>query len=290
MTAHAVSARRTRVLQLLLLLAHSPRGAARRRGGRGARQERLDRLQPAGHAVPGGLRGPRATAPTTCLRGLRDRRRRPTASACPPAWTASSTSSSRARTSAPTSRSSRGGTLVIPLVRGRQGMPRIPGLGLRDGRERARARAGQDRARRCSAPPAATATSTADCAGSPRARSPTPTRCAPSSRDVRAGAIAADCEEFAEDFCCLAMPGARPRGTRRGGARDLDVGARLRVEREELERVLRTSPSTLPRCQHGRLPAISEEAGVLEDPAPAIPTIGPRAACRSRHRGEGAPA
>ena len=115
---------------------------------------------------------------------------------------------------------SRGGRLVIPLVRGRQGMPRIPGLGLRVG-ENAHALALGKIALSLLSPAelhryldrglrgftACTITNPdllrAELDGHPRR------------------AIAADCEELAENFCCLATPvrDSRDAWWRRSGSR-----------------------------------------------------------------------
>jgi acetyl-CoA synthetase len=84
---------------------------------------------------------------------------------------------------------------------------------------------------------------------------------------IRAGGIASDCEELADNFCCLATP-----------ARNLDgsvvaaLGISMSVhafefEREELARVLvEVAERASEVLTNRRLPAISEEIGVLEDP------------------------
>ena len=95
---------RTRCAERHLAARARPRGRPRRRGRRDARQERLDRLQPARQPVRRGRRRAPARRPLPARAGVprHGRRASPTATTSP----ASSTTCSRARTSAPTSPSS----------------------------------------------------------------------------------------------------------------------------------------------------------------------------------------
>ena len=112
------------------------------------------------------------------------------------------------------------GQVVIPLARGRQGMPRIPGLGARIGENAHALALGK------------VALSLLDERRLERylghgLRGFTPhTITSPDAlreqlAEIRAGAVAFDCEEFTEDFCCLAMPvrNASGRASRRSASR-----------------------------------------------------------------------
>ncbi|MEA2155649.1 MAG: acetyl-CoA synthetase [Solirubrobacteraceae bacterium] len=158
----------------------------------------------------------------------------------------------------------RSGQVVIPLVRGRQGMPLIPGLGSRIG-ENAHALAlgkvalsllGEaalqryiDRGLRVFTP--ATISS--------------PEHLRAQLAEIRSGAVAFDCEEFRDDFCCLAAP-VRNAAGRPVAALGISMSARcFELERAALTAVLadvaeRASAVLAPRA----LPAISEDPPVLE--------------------------
>ena len=160
----------------------------------------------------------------------------------------------------------RSGQVVIPLARGRQGMPRIPGLGPRIGQnahalalgkvalslldERALARY---LARPLRAFTAATITDPDVLAGQ--------------LADIRAGAVAYDCEEFREDACCLALPVRNGQG-RAVAALGLSMTARaFELEREPLSEALRDVTERAEAVLEGpTVPAISEDAPVLERP------------------------
>lgn len=158
------------------------------------------------------------------------------------------------------------GQVVIPLVRGRQGMPLIPGLGARIG-ENAHAlslgkialslldEAAQERyighGLRAFTP--ATITSP-DCLRAELA-------------EIRAGGIAFDREEFAPDFCCLATP-VRDDRARAVAALGISMSARsFELEREQLSDVLRdVADHASEAIRTPEVPAISEDQGVLERP------------------------
>lgn len=175
----------------------------------------------------------------------------------------------------------RSGQVVIPLVRGRQGMPLIPGLGARIG-ENAHALGlgkialsllGEEALERY-------------IARGLRAFTPativSPDRLRAELAEIRAGAIASDCEEFAVDFCCLATP-VRDAGGRAVAAIGLSMSARsFELEREQLSEALRevadhaSSILTTPV-----VPAISEDRRVLERPDTPTLRSAPRAALMS---------
>ena len=153
------------------------------------------------------------------------------------------------------------GTVVIPLVRGRQGMPRIPGLGPRIGDDAHALALGK------------IALSLLDeaalgryVARGLRAFTPhtitDPERLAEELAQVRAGAVAWDREEFRQDFCCLAAPVRNGRG-RAVAALGLSMSARcFDLERaaltETLLDVAREASALLG------VPAIPEDRTVLE--------------------------
>ncbi len=160
----------------------------------------------------------------------------------------------------------RSGQVVIPLVRGRQGMPLIPGLGSRIG-ENAHALAlgkvalsllGEatlqryiDRGLRVFTPH--TITSEVEL----RAQ----------LADIRAGAVAYDCEEFGLDACCLAAP-VRNGSGRPVAALGISMSARcFELERASLEAVLvDVAERASAVLAGGSLPASSEDPPVLERP------------------------
>ena len=175
----------------------------------------------------------------------------------------------------------RSGQVVIPLVRGRQGMPLIPGLGARIG-ENAHALGlgkialsllGEDALERY-------------IGRGLRAFTPativSPERLRAELAEIRAGAVAFDCEEFAIDFCCLAMP-VRDGDGRAVAAIGLSMSARsFELERAQLSETLRevadhaSSILTAPV-----IPAISEDPAVLERPVNRRLRSGSRAALMS---------
>jgi DNA-binding IclR family transcriptional regulator len=130
------------------------------------------------------------------------------------------------------------GQVVIPLARGRQGMPLIPGLGPRIG-ENAHALAlgkvalslldERDLQRYIGHGLRAFTPATIVSEG------PLRTQLA----EIRAGAVAFDREEFAADFCCLALPVRNARG-RAVAALGVSMSARcFELEREPLSEALR---------------------------------------------------
>ena len=156
------------------------------------------------------------------------------------------------------------GQVVIPLARGRQGMPRMPGLGTRIGSNAHALALGK------------VALSLLDAPALDRyiergLRPYTPhTIVSPEGLraqldDIRAGEVAFDREEFDVDFCCLAKPVVDARG-RAVAALGLSMSSRcFDTERETLAEVL-----TDVACKASEVlstpavPAISEDTGVLE--------------------------
>jgi DNA-binding IclR family transcriptional regulator len=158
------------------------------------------------------------------------------------------------------------GQVVIPLARGHQGMPRIPGLGVRIGENAHALALGK------------VALSLLDDSGLERyvshgLRSYTPHTITDPAvlrrqlAEIRAGAVAYDKEEFGEDFCCLALP-VRNHAGRAVAALGISMSARcFEIERESLSAALRdvtTQASSVLAAP--AIPAISEDPGVLEDP------------------------
>jgi IclR family acetate operon transcriptional repressor len=173
------------------------------------------------------------------------------------------------------------GQVVIPLVRGRQGMPLIPGLGARIG-ENAHALSlgkialsllGEDGLERYI---------------NHGLRSFTPTTISSPGllrqqlAEIRAGAVAFDREEFAPDFCCLALPVRDGRG-RAVAALGMSMSARsFELEHLELEAALREVTQQASETLRPReIPAISEELGVLERPVSLRLRSGSRAAAHT---------
>ena len=130
------------------------------------------------------------------------------------------------------------GQVVIPLARGRQGMPLIPGLGARIGENAHALALGK------------VALSLLDERGLERyishgLRAFTPATIASEGplraqlAEIRAGAVAFDREEFAADFCCLALP-VRNAGGHAVAALGVSMSARcFELEREPLSDALR---------------------------------------------------
>jgi acetyl-CoA synthetase len=161
----------------------------------------------------------------------------------------------------------RSGQVVIPLARGRQGMPRIPGLGAHIGENAHALSLGK------------VALSLLDdraldryIAHGLRAFTPRTIVCEDRLRaqlaEIRAGALAYECEEFALDFCCLAVPviGARGQAV---AALGISMSARcFELEAESLSRELRTVAAHASQVLRGpAVPAIPEDPDVLERPA-----------------------
>jgi DNA-binding IclR family transcriptional regulator len=158
----------------------------------------------------------------------------------------------------------RSGQVVIPLVRGRQGMPVIPGLGSRIGENAHTLALGKvalsllgeaalqryiDRGLRVFTP--ATITS--------------PEILRAQLAEIRAGAVAFDCEEFRPDFCCLAAP-VRNGAGQPVAALGISMSARcFELERASLEAVLVDVAERASAVLAAReVPAISEDPPVLE--------------------------
>ena len=130
------------------------------------------------------------------------------------------------------------GQVVIPLARGRQGMPLIPGLGPRIGENAHALALGK------------VALSLVDERGLERyishgLRAFTPATIVSADwlraqlADIRAGAVAFEREEFAADFCCLALPVRNARG-QAVAALGVSMSARcFELERESLSEALR---------------------------------------------------
>lgn len=161
------------------------------------------------------------------------------------------------------------GQTVIPLVRGRQGMPVIPGLGARIGENAHALGLGK------------IALSLLDeraleryISHGLRAFTPativSPERLRAQLAEIRAGSVAADREEFAEDFCCLAMPVRDARG-RAVAALGISMSARsFELEHEALSETLREVAEQASEALSARVvPAISEDPPVLEPPVNA---------------------
>ena len=157
------------------------------------------------------------------------------------------------------------GQVVIPLARGHQGMPRIPGLGERIGENAHSLALGK------------VALSLLDEPRLQRFISHGLRRYTPYTitdpdvlrgqlAEIRAGAVAYDCEEFGEDFCCLAMP-VRNAAGRAVAALGISMSARcFELERESLSEVLCDVAAQASQVLAGpAIPAISEDPDVLED-------------------------
>jgi acetyl-CoA synthetase len=164
------------------------------------------------------------------------------------------------------------GQVVIPLARGHQGMPRIPGLGARIGANAHALALGK------------VALSLLSEAALERyvghgLREFTPhTITSPGElreqlAEIRAGAVAFDREEFGEDFCCLAMPVRNANG-RAVAALGISMSARcFELERETLSEALRDVSAQASQVLSGpAVPAISEDPRVLEQSG--RPTVG----------------
>lgn len=158
----------------------------------------------------------------------------------------------------------RSGQVVIPLVRGRQGMPLIPGLGERIGENAHALALGK------------VALALLDEAALERylshglrAYTPTTITCADELRSqlaqIRAGAVAFDREEFCADFCCLATAVHNDAG-RPVAALGISMSARcFDLERESLSEVLGDVAGRASAVLGApAIPVISENPFVLE--------------------------
>jgi acetyl-CoA synthetase len=158
----------------------------------------------------------------------------------------------------------RSGRVVIPLVKGRQGMPLIPGLGSRIGDNAHALALGKvalsllgeadlqryiDRGLRVFTPHTITSEDEL------RAQ----------LEEIRGGAVAFDCEEFSADSCCLAAP-VRNAAGRPVAALGISMSARcFELERASLTAVLVDVAERASAVLAARpLPAISEDPPVLE--------------------------
>jgi acetyl-CoA synthetase len=156
------------------------------------------------------------------------------------------------------------GQVVIPLARGRQGMPRMPGLGTRIG-SNAHALALGKVALSLLDPPALDRYIDRGLRPFTRHTIVSPDALRAQLEDIRGGEVAFDREEFDEDFCCLAKPVVDARG-RAVAALGLSMSSRcFDTERDALAEVL-----TDVACKASQVlgapvvPAISEDTGVLD--------------------------
>jgi acetyl-CoA synthetase len=160
----------------------------------------------------------------------------------------------------------RGGRIVVPLVRGQQGMRRIPGMGAALGRNAHALALGKVALAQLDGPalrryvgdglPAFTPETIVDPAGLAR-----------ELERVRRDGLAFDREEFAADSCCLAVPVTDARGH---AVAALGISMSLRAfehDRDELAGVLREVAAGV------RVPAIREDAARSWRAARAVPTV-----------------
>jgi acetyl-CoA synthetase len=156
------------------------------------------------------------------------------------------------------------GQVVIPLARGHQGMPRIPGLGERIGENAHSLALGKvalsllDEARLQRFISHGLRAYTAHTITDPEVLRE-------QLAEIRSGAVAFDKEEFGEDFCCLALPVRNARG-RAVAALGISMSARcFELERETLSEDLRDVAAQASQVLAGAPnPAISEDPNVLE--------------------------
>lgn len=158
------------------------------------------------------------------------------------------------------------GQVVIPLVRGRQGMPLIPGLGARIGENAHALSLGKIALSLLDEPGLERYISHGLRAFTP-ATITSPDRLHAELADIRAGGIAFDREEFAPDFCCLGAPVRDARG-RAVAALGISMSARsFELERKQLSDVLRdVADHASETTGTQEVPAISEDPPVLERP------------------------
>lgn len=181
----------------------------------------------------------------------------------------------------------RSGQVVIPLARGRQGMPRIPGLGAHIGENAHALSLGK------------VALSLLDETALDRYVAHGLRRFTPYTitdertlrtqlAEIRAGALAFEQEEFAEDFSCLAVPvlGARGQAV---AALGISMSARcFELERTALSAILREVAQRASQVLGSpAVPAISEDPVVLERPYRADLQSASVAVCTPITTGEG---
>lgn len=163
----------------------------------------------------------------------------------------------------------RSGRVIIPLARGRQGMPRIPGLGAHIG-ENAHALSLGKVALSLLDDPAVDRYLARGLRRFTRHTITCEDRLRTQISDIRAGEVAHEREEFAEDFCCLAVPVIGARGNA-VAALGISMSARcFELESASLSRVLQ-EVAERAAVVLGRpdVPAISEDHDVLERPTRA---------------------
>jgi acetyl-CoA synthetase len=158
----------------------------------------------------------------------------------------------------------RSGQVVIPLARGRQGMPRIPGLGARIG-ENAHALALGKVALSFLSEQALERYIAHGLRAFTPATIVSPQELRAQLADIRAGAVAIDREEFGDDFCCLAVPIRNACGNA-VAALGISMSARcFELEREPLSAALLDVADKASEVLGGPvIPAISEDPVVLE--------------------------
>jgi acetyl-CoA synthetase len=170
------------------------------------------------------------------------------------------------------------GQVVIPLVRGRQGMPLIPGLGARIG-ENAHALGLGKIALSLLGERALERYISHGLRAFTPATIISPARLRAQLDEIRGGAVASDREEFAVDFCCVAMP-VRDADGRAVAALGVSMSARsFELEHEHLSEILRAvaeQASTV--LTSPAVPAISEDHADLERPVRTTLRSAPRAA------------
>jgi acetyl-CoA synthetase len=158
----------------------------------------------------------------------------------------------------------RSGQVVIPLVRGRQGMPLIPGLGSRIG-ENAHALALGKVALSLLGEAALQRYIGRGLRVFTPATISSPAQLRAQLAEIRAGAVSWDREEFGADFCCLAAP-VRNAAGRPVAALGISMSARcFELERASLTAVLVDVAERASAVLAAReVPAISEDPPVLE--------------------------
>jgi DNA-binding IclR family transcriptional regulator len=156
------------------------------------------------------------------------------------------------------------GQVVIPLARGRQGMPRMPGLGTRIG-SNAHALALGKVALSLLDEPALERYISRGLRPFTRHTIVSPDQLRAQLDDIRAGGVGFDREEFDEDFCCLAKPVVDARG-RAVAALGLSMSARcFDTERGALSEVLSDVACKASQVLGApAVPAISEDTGLLD--------------------------
>lgn len=156
------------------------------------------------------------------------------------------------------------GQVVIPLARGRQGMPRIPGLGARIGENAHALALGKVALSLLSEEALARYL-----ARGLRRFTPATILDAEQLRaqlaDIRSGAVAFEREEFGPDFCCLALPVRNGHG-HAVAALGISMSTRcFELEREPLSEALVDVAAQAAEVLTGpAVPAISEDTVVLE--------------------------